>query len=237
MALKRVWIASPNHSARRGQVRACIVHTAEGARSYRDLGSFFANSDNQVSSHTGIDDEKGVIGEYVSRADSAWTQAAYNSLAISTELCAAPIDSPYPCGARWSTAEWNRHPNMLQNLADWIREECQHFGLPIQKLSAAQAQAGGRGVCGHVDLGSAGGGHYDPGPNFPWGRVMAMARQDQPATPKPPPHPAAQTLASVRHHDGRLHTFEYANDGTVQHKWQTQENDGWVERWESLGKP
>ena len=104
---------------------------------------------------------------------------------MSVELCAAPISSSYACGANWSSDEWNRHDGMLANLADWIREECQHYGLPITKLSANDAQGSGRGVCGHADLGAGGGGHWDPGPNFPWSTVMDMARGGSSATPEP----------------------------------------------------
>jgi peptidoglycan hydrolase-like protein with peptidoglycan-binding domain len=58
------------------------------------------------------------------------------------------------------------------------------------KLNASQAQGGGTGVCGHVDLGPDGGGHTDPGPNFPWGQVLEMATGGTaPAPPQPTPTP------------------------------------------------
>lgn len=178
MSLTREWIASPNYSSRGGSdVRLVVVHTAEGSRNFRDLGNFFASASSQVSSHVGIDDERGVIGEYVRRPDKAWTQSNFNPQAVSVELCAAPINSSQPCGASWSAEEWNKHDGMLANLADWIREECAYFDIPIVKLSASEAQGGSKaGVCGHVDLGVGGGNHSDPGPNFPWQRVMDMAR-------------------------------------------------------------
>jgi hypothetical protein len=243
MALKRVWIGSPNYSSRGGSsVRLCVVHTAEGARSFRDLGGFFSSSSAGVSSHTGIDDERGSIGEYVSRSNKAWTQSNYNPQAVATELCAAPINSSYACGANWTAEEWNRHDGMLQNLADWIREECQHYGLPITKLSAGQAQGSGRGVCGHVDLGQGGGGHWDPGPNFPWTRVMDLARGQTP-TPSPEPDEAAE-LFSVVKADGRLETFAQKASGEVLHAYQTAPDAGWsgsepgqAARWYSLGNP
>ena len=167
MTLRRVWIASPNYSSRGGTaVRLVVVHTAEGARTYPDLGAFFANPASGVSSQTGIDDTPGTVGEYVRRDMKPWTQANANPYCTATELCAF---------ADWDNAEWQRHPNMLANCAAWIAEECAHFGIPVRKLSAAQAQGGQAGVCGHVDLGSAGGGHWDPGPSFPWDQVLDMA--------------------------------------------------------------
>ena len=167
MTLNRVWIPSPNYSSRGGTaVRLVVVHTAEGARTYPDLGAFFANPASGVSSQTGIDDTPGTVGEYVRRDMKPWTQANANPHCTATELCAF---------AEWDNAEWQRHPNMLANCAAWIAEECAAFGIPVRKLSAAQAQGGQAGVCGHVDLGVAGGNHWDPGPSFPWDQVLDMA--------------------------------------------------------------
>jgi hypothetical protein len=125
-----------------------------------------------VSSHTGIDDTPGVIGEYVRRSDKAWTQGNANPYSVAAELCAF---------AAWSPAEWQLHPVMLANTAQWVAEECAHFGIPLRKLSTSQAQGGQSGVCQHVDLGAAGGGHWDCGPGFPMDQVVAMAGGGTPA--------------------------------------------------------
>jgi hypothetical protein len=148
-------------------VRLIVLHTAEGATTIESLGNFFANPSSGVSSHTGADDKPGKIGEYVRRPDKAWTAANANPVAVQIELCAF---------AAWTTSTWNQHPNMLDNCARWIAEEAAHFGLPITKLTPAQAQGSGRGVCQHKDLGSWGGGHHDCGSGFPYDRVLDMAR-------------------------------------------------------------
>jgi hypothetical protein len=144
-----------------------IVHTAEGARTIEELGNFFASPSSGVSSHVGIDDTPGVIGEYVKRPNKAWTQGNANPVAVSAELCAF---------AGWSAAEWDRHPVMLDNCAKWIAEEAAYFGIPLTKLTPAQAQGSGRGVCQHVDLGAWGGGHSDCGSSFPIDDVLEAAR-------------------------------------------------------------
>jgi hypothetical protein len=169
MALTRKWIASPcYHGRNTGGVRLIVIHTAEGARTIEDLGHFFANYGNQVSSHTGADDQRGVIGEYVKRGNASWTQANFNNVAVSLELCGF---------ASWSRSAWlNQHDQMLRNCAAWIAEEAKHFGIPLTALSPSQAQGGGRGVCQHIDLGSGGGGHVDCGPGFPMDYVMDLAR-------------------------------------------------------------
>ena len=112
MALRRDWIGSPNYSSRGSGVRLVVLHTAEGALTYQSLGSFFSNPASGVSSHTGIDDTPGVIGEYVRRDQKAWTQGNANPYSVAAELCAF---------ASWSPGEWDNHPTMLSNTADWVR--------------------------------------------------------------------------------------------------------------------
>jgi hypothetical protein len=179
MALKRVWIPSPNYSSRSGAaVRLIVLHTAEGARTYQSLGSFFSSSSAGVSSQVGIDDTPNTVGEYVKPDKKPWTQASFNPVADSAELCAF---------AAWDAAEWNRHPTMLSNTAAWVAEECARFGIPIVKLTPSQAQGSGRGVCQHVDLGSAGGGHTDCGKAFPMDQVISMAKGGSTTPPTPAP--------------------------------------------------
>ena len=169
MALKRVWMPSPNYSSRGGaKVTTICCHTAEGALTYQSLGNFFASSSAGVSSHVGIDDTPGTIGEYVTIDPTRpGRKATRTPWCVSVELCAF---------AGWSAAEWDSHPNMLSNVAAWIAEEAAHFGIPITKLNAVQAQGGASGVCDHNALGAMGGGHWDCGTGFPMDRVLDMAR-------------------------------------------------------------
>ena len=178
MALNRVQIPSPNSSNRSRQPRIIVIHTAEGALTIQALGSFFANPSSQVSSQTGIDNTPGTVGEYVPRSRASWTQASFNSDAISTEFCAF---------ARWTRSDWLNNPGMLDNCRQWILEECAAANIPFVRIDAAAAQGSGRGVCGHVDLGSRGGGHWDPGPDFPWDIVMSASGSIAPGPPPVPP--------------------------------------------------
>jgi hypothetical protein len=166
---------SPSYSSRGGAaVRLLVVHTAEGATTIESLGNWFANPANAVSSHAGADDKANTIGVYVKRADKAWTQGNANPVAVSIEACGF---------AHWDGATWNRHMPMLANIAAWLAEEAAAFGVPLVKLTPAQAQGSGRGVCQHVDLGSWGGGHTDCGPGFPMDQVLLMAGGNLPAAP------------------------------------------------------
>jgi hypothetical protein len=217
MALNRVWIPSPNYSSRGSNVRLVVVHTTQGGGSdtFRSLGNYFANPNAQVSSHTGIDDTPGEIGEYVRRENKAWTAANANPYSVQAECCAM---------AEWSPAEWAKHPTMLSNCAQWIAEECGRYGIPVRKLSESEAAAGQAGVCGHADLGFAGNDHWDPGPSFPWADVIRMAQGGTPPQPEPPkPKPPEEEMALIAptfYFNGQNHIFSLSKVfGNVWHKW------------------
>jgi hypothetical protein len=214
MALKRVWIPSPNYSSRSGSVRLIVLHTAEGARTIESLGGFF-QGDVGASSHVGADDQPNTIGEYVRRENKAWTQSDFNNAAVSVELCGF---------AEWSTSEWrDNHPTMLENCAKWIAEEAAHFGIPITKLSASQAQGSGRGVCQHNDLGAGGGGHWDCGPNFPIDYVLDLARGGAAAGPTTEEE---NMIASCVAANGNFHVFE-ADGKNLGYTWQAKGATNW----------
>ena len=131
---------------------------------------------------------------------------------------------------------------MLANCAAWIAEEAAHYGIPIQSLTAAEAQGSGRGVCQHVDLGAGGGGHHDCGASFPMDEVLDMARGG--SGPVPPPTEDEMAIAATVNPDGRIEVFVHREDGTVVHAYQKSPGGGWAgsepgkpAEWYSLGKP
>jgi hypothetical protein len=220
MTLTRKSIPSPNYSSRGGAgVRLIVLHTAEGATTIESLGNYFANPSAEASSHVGIDDKVNTVGLYVKRPDKAWTQSNANPVCVSAELCAF---------AKWTADEWNRHPNMLKNCAQWIKEEAAAFGIPITRLNASQAQGSGRGVCDHGDLGSWGGGHWDVGDHFPWGYVLDLARGGKPAPPSSSAPPASSGgKAPPLHVDyfGQSHNAQHPDVRTWQQKMSSR---GWT---------
>ena len=184
MALNRIPMLTPCYSDRQGAtVRLIVIHTAEGSTTIESLANWFKNPSHGVSSHVGADDKVNTVGEYVRRRHKAWTCASFNPVAVQLELCAR---------AAWTTAQWDKHPNMLDNCAKWIAEEAKVFNLPITRLSPSQAQGSGRGVCQHIDLGIKGGGHVDCGGGFPMDRVLDMARGSQSETPAVPAPPSSK---------------------------------------------
>jgi hypothetical protein len=220
VSLERVAIPSPNYSSRKGaRVTHIVLHTAQGATTYQSLGNYFAKDSVDVSSHVGIDDTAGVVGEYVRPDGKAWTASAANPWSVQAELCGF---------AEWDAAEWDRHPNMLANTAAWVAEEAARFGIPIADIAAQAQTSDAMGVCQHADLGPMGGGHWDCGPAFPVGRVLEMAGGAPSPTPPPSgggappfPYPAADYLGQARP-DPHCHSGYYASDQPNVATWQGQ---------------
>ena len=218
MTLARVWMPSPNYSSRGGsRVRLLVIHTTEGSRTIESLGSWFANPANAVSSHTGADDKSNTVGEYVKPDGKSWTCANYNGVSENIELCGF---------ASWSRSEWlNNHDGMLTNTARWLVEESDRYGIPLVRLTAAQAQGSSSGICGHGDLGSGGGGHTDPGAGFPWDVLLQKVGAGGGPSPQPPPAPASinqggdPAMTTALNWNGGQHTFSVGPDGKLVQRW------------------
>jgi len=150
-----------NQSSRRGlKPRIIVLHTTEGHNrpglsDLRGLVSFFDNPRSQVSSHV-ANDAEGNDARIVPDEAKAFTQAAFNSVALSIEQIGFASQKEFPQA-------------QLENTARWIAHWSKKWGIPIKHSTTS-------GVCQHRDLGAAGGGHVDCGPNYPLGKVLSMAR-------------------------------------------------------------
>ena len=70
----------------------------------------------------------------------------------------------------------------LDVAAGRVAEACRRLQIPAAKIGPADIQPGNihRGICGHHDVSQVyakSGGHYDPGPNFPWAKFIAAVNQ------------------------------------------------------------
>jgi len=214
MALTRVWTPSPNYSGG-GKKRLIVVHTMEGftgSNGAYDCAKYFQGNVG-ASSQVCVDNNRGKCWECVARGNGAWTQCNFNSVSVSIE------QSGY---ASWSRDKWlkEREPQ-LRNVADWIAEEAKKLGIPIKRLNSSQAQGGSAGVCGHQDLGSTGCGHSDPGPNWPWDKVLEWAGGSSSTAP-----PSGGGSAPPLHVDyfGQSHNSQHADVRTWQDKMRSR---GW----------
>jgi len=187
VTLTREWHPSPSYSSRGGAgVRLIVVHTSAGATSNPNLANFLCGS-NGVSYHISVDNVSGgqsapFCYEYVTRGNKPWANCNYNGVSITGCFCTTPEG-----GAGWSRDYWlSAQDRALWNMAAWVREESDYFGIPLVALSASQAQGSGRGVCQHADLGSNGCGHSDCGTGFPMDELIRRAKG---GTPPPEPEP------------------------------------------------
>jgi hypothetical protein len=178
VALRRVSIPSPNHSGGRPSSRLLVVHTSEGATTFRNLGNFLANPSSQVSYQVGFDDTSATeVGEYVAPHLTAWAAMAANSWGEHGCCC-----TPSGASSGWSRETWLGHDNMLRACGVWLGEESERYLVPLVKIGADDIVAGRSGVCGHGDCSAAGAGgsHTDPGPAFPWDVVLVYALGGKP---------------------------------------------------------
>lgn len=84
--------------------------------------------------------------------------------------------------ASQSRAEWLAQDKMLRAAATVVRHWCDKYGFPLKKVSAGSLP----GILGHVDTRVWGGtDHTDPGPNFPYDKLIEYAKNGGPSKPVP----------------------------------------------------
>ncbi|WP_330256270.1 DUF1906 domain-containing protein [Nocardia sp. NBC_00565] len=79
--------------------------------------------------------------------------------------------------AEWARDRWQQEGKLLERTAMRYAEWSRLYGIPLVKISAADAANGVRGIVGHIDITAAfhESDHWDPGPNFPYDIVIARA--------------------------------------------------------------
>jgi N-acetyl-anhydromuramyl-L-alanine amidase AmpD len=151
-----------------------VIHSMEGGKTpyaAKTCANFFAKGSRRVSAHYCVD--SGQVYQSVREQDTAWHAPNANARAIGIEHAGY---------ARQTPAEWADSYNsaMLKRSAKLVADICRRNRIPIVKLSASDVAAGKAGIASHADVTKGtgvSGGHWDPGPNFPWDRYIAMVRE------------------------------------------------------------
>ena len=220
----RIQIPSPNYSSGRASNRLLVIHTSEGATTFRSLGNFLASPSAGVSYQAGGDDTTSAeIGVYVRHYDKAW--AAFDANNWGEHFC---LCTPSGASAGWSRDTWLSKERMLDACAAWVAEEAARYGVPLTKLDGAAVAAGAAGICGHGDISAAGvpGGHTDPGGQFPWDVLLAKVG-GAPPTSQPPP-PSGSAVAPPLHVDYFGPAFGHNHLHADVQTWQARMLDrGW----------
>lgn len=78
--------------------------------------------------------------------------------------------------AEWSQAEWLSHPKTIDACADVVAGWCKSYRIPTVWLTAADLQAGKRGVTSHANVSAAfhKTDHTDPGAGYPVSTLLSL---------------------------------------------------------------
>lgn len=164
--------SSPNQSDRAAATPTLIVlHSTEShdvPKSAQDLdavAAWFQNPAAQASSHV-IVDADGNSARCVPDRKKAWTCANFNSVSLNIEQIGF---------ASFGRSKWRARWREIRESARWIARWSKKFGIPIRSATITGSSVTRSGVTTHAALGTAGGGHHDPGP-YPMRRVLILAR-------------------------------------------------------------
>jgi len=164
-----------NKSSRNGNRPSLIVlhdtesHDIQGLADLKAIGAWFDNPTSQASAHVCVDGE-GISAQYVPDGAKAWSCREFNSVSLNIEQIGF---------ATFTQAMWNRNDRaQLLKVAKYIAYWSKTYGIPIQRgaVSTVTGNVTKPGVVTHAQLGLIGGGHHDPGPNYPFSAVLLAAR-------------------------------------------------------------
>lgn len=148
------------------KVGIIVLHSTEGSnaagiRDLQGLGVFFDRPSAQASSHA-ANDAEGFDARFVPDSRKAWTCAGYNSVSLNLEMIG------FAAQTHWPEAQ-------VKNAAEWIAYWSKLHNIPIQHGRVENGRVVREGVVFHSELGAIGGGHHDPGPNFPLEHCLKLA--------------------------------------------------------------
>ena len=163
--------ATGNSNGPRAKTAYAVVHTQEGDGTAVSLANYCNSTWDKglkaVSYNLTVDSIDTV--EVVPVTESSWSAVDANDIAV--HLCFAGSR------AAWTRADWLSRDAMLKRGAKAIAAACKQFDIPAVKvLSSGGWPVTPKGIAGHVDFGTRGGGHTDPGVSFPWTEFVGMVQ-------------------------------------------------------------
>lgn len=163
---------SPNRHSGGRDVDWIVIHTQEGAGTARSITDYLCRPAAQVSYNAVCDDRETVLVV-------PWDQNPWSAMNANTRGDHILMAGSF---ASWSRDKWlspdardgKNEDLQLTRTAALVAWRCAVRDIPIRYVGG-RGMPKSPGVCGHVDFGQWGGGHTDPGPNFPWGELISRA--------------------------------------------------------------
>lgn len=167
------YIESPHRTNATGRaIGVVVIHTMEVAEregAAERCARWFENPASEVSAHYCVDADTTI--QCVHEGDIAWHARGGNANSIGIELAGYAGQRSLGWDDAYSRA-------VVERAAGLTVEVCERYSIPLRRVRAAGLTAGRRGITGHADVGAAfrKTDHWDPGPDFPWGRFLRLAR-------------------------------------------------------------
>ena len=153
-------------------ISVVVIHTMEireHAGAAEACAAWFASPVSEVSAHYCVDADTTI--QCVRDEDIAWHARGGNTNSIGIELAGY---------AGQQARDWNDEYSraVIERAARLAADVCARYSIPIRRVRASGLVAGRRGITGHADVSAAfhKSDHWDPGPAFPWGRFLRLAR-------------------------------------------------------------
>ncbi len=152
---------SPNQSSRHGtKIDLLVWHETAGA--YAGAVSWLCNPAAQASAHLVVREDGQEATQLVPLAEKAWHAVAFNPRSVGVEHANTTAKG-------YATEEQLR---VSARVFGWL---CLHLAIPPRWSRDGQSP----GVCRHLDLGAAGGGHTQCGPGTAdWLRFLDMVHHE-----------------------------------------------------------
>ncbi len=181
------------YDQRRSPVQIIIIHTAENLPDFEgeDTGAeaisrYAATTDRNVSWHASVDSDS--VVDMLPDEAVGWHCRNYNSISLGMEIATQ--------AHRWNEVpdEWEQA--VLDNVADKVADWCRAHDIPPRKLSAAEVDAGEKGLVSHSTLDPSR--RSDPGIGFEWDLLIEMVEERLKGSGDGSPEPESKPKAKKK---------------------------------------
>ena len=163
-----------HHSGNRSlsAIHFIVLHDMENTsfdNAAENVGAYFEMQASGGSTHFGVDDNS--IQQYLDLEVIPWGAPYANTTGVHIEQMGK---------ASWDEKEWLKHSGTLERTAWLVARLCKQLGITLRLVGVDDVRKGVRGVTTHhicTDAFHIAGGHTDPGPGYPIGHVLDLAKK------------------------------------------------------------